>query len=161
GAVAVVAAVACAACASTRPSMPSQSALEAAHVDMTEKAGTIISEESDVRFERDDKTGEPVARLIYHRLGEIAGARRRGRRTAEASYDKTFTTVDDIVVQARTPDGEDKSWDRNDAVDAPVMPGFVLYSDERGLFLNPPMQPTGSFVDVYTAKTTTSPHLFI
>src|SRR5262249_41114064 len=69
--------------------------------------------------------------------------------------------VDDIVVQARTPDGEDKSWDRNDAVDAPVMPGFMLYSDERGLFLNPPMQPTGSFVDVYTAKTTTSPHLFI
>lgn len=136
---------------------------DADSIDVTgaeDAPGAVFVDEQRITFSLGDD-GRPMATASELRQGVINNERGQWLRLLATPYDKTFTEVVDVVVRTRAPNGTAKTYGREQAVDLPMMPGFVLYSDQRMLLMAPEGVVNGSVVETRAVTRTRQPELFV
>lgn len=123
------------------------------------EAARVLLHEVTVRFEPGPEG--PVAIQTSRRQAQILGAAGQGETEVGTSYSATFERVEQFAARVTDAQGRTlRTWGRNDAVDAPAFPDFVLYSDSRVLVADLPDQPAGNIVESVVVSRMTRPELF-
>ncbi|MCA9559247.1 MAG: DUF3857 domain-containing protein, partial [Myxococcales bacterium] len=115
--------------------------------DVAPHPGVVVDDTLDIRFDLDQAKNAPFATLTRRRTMRLFEPSARHHATAWAWYAPDHQALLDLRVRVVDARGHDRTYDRDDAEDAPLRPSFVLFSDRRSATLKPPVVPDDAVVE--------------
>lgn len=126
--------------------------------DLPDAGAVVLVDEQDVFYELKDAM--PVARVEQRFRGRILQDGGRAIGQLYFFYDRKFSQVVDFHARIIKPDGQTKTFDRDDLIDQLAWAGSQLYVDNRLVSLDLTDCPLGTVVEYRFTELQTDPKLF-